>query len=197
MTFEEVFLPHRDAAYNLARWLTRNEDDAQDLVQEAYLRALKFFKGFRGTDGKPWLLTIVRNTFYTWARRNDPVEHPYDFDEALYVCESDQPDPETAQVMNTRKQQVTQAIENLPLEFREVIILREFEELSYKEIAKVTGVPMGTVMSRLARGRNRLQLSLESLNSDHLVTSPTSTPSNNGVVLGVTSTGITETISSI
>jgi len=159
MKFEEVLLPHRDAAYNLARWLTRNDDDAQDLVQEAYLRAFRFFKGFHGTDGRPWLLTIVRNTFYTWSKLNTAARS-LDFDEALFALESDRPDPETAQAINTQKQQVAQAIEQLPSEFREVIVLRELEELSYKEIADITGVPIGTVMSRLARARNKLRLSL-------------------------------------
>lgn len=159
MTFEEVLLPHRDAAYNLARWLTGNDDDAQDLVQEAYLRALKFFKSFHGTDGRPWLLTIVRNTFYTWSKLNSAAR-PYDLDEALYSLESNQPDPETAHVINSQRQRVVEAIEQLPSEFREAIVLRELEECSYKEIADVTGVPIGTVMSRLARARNKLQLSL-------------------------------------
>jgi RNA polymerase sigma-70 factor (ECF subfamily) len=159
MTFEEVLLPHRDAAYNLARWLTRNDDDAQDLVQEAYLRALKFFKSFHGTDGRPWLLTIVRNTFYTWSKLNSAAR-PCDLDEALYALESDQPDPETTHVINSQRQKVVEAIEQLPSEFREVIVLRELQELSYKEIADVTGVPIGTVMSRLARARNKLQISL-------------------------------------
>lgn len=157
MTFEEVFLPHLDAAYNLARWLTRNEDDAEDLVQEAYLRAFTSFHGFHGTDGRPWLLTIVRNTFYTWSKRDRYLERSFDFEEAVYVCESDAPDPETAQMMRYQKQLVTAAIERLPLEFREVIILRELEELSYKQIAEVIGIPIGTVMSRLARARNKLR----------------------------------------
>jgi RNA polymerase sigma-70 factor (ECF subfamily) len=139
MTFEEALLPHLDAAYNLARWLTRNEADAQDVVQEAYLRALKFFSGFHGTDGRAWLLAIVRNAFYTSLRRNDATEVAYDFDETIQHRESDEPDPERL------------------LEFREVIILRDLEELSYKEIAVVTGIPIGTVMSRLARARNKLQ----------------------------------------
>lgn len=159
MTFEEAFLPHLDAAYNLARWLTRDEEEAQDLVQEAYLRALKFFNRFHGPEGRPWLLTIVRNTFYTW-RRNRSIERSYDFDEALDVCESNEPDPETAQIIRSQKHLVNEAINRLPIEFREVIVLRELEELSYKEIADVTGIPIGTVMSRLARARKKLQLLL-------------------------------------
>src|ERR1044071_5373364 len=101
MTFEEVLLPHREAAYNLARWLTRNDDDAQDLVQEAYLRALKFYKGFHGTDGRPWLLTIVRNTFYTWSKLNS-AGRSYELDESLHVIESNQPDPEIAHVISSQ-----------------------------------------------------------------------------------------------
>jgi RNA polymerase sigma-70 factor (ECF subfamily) len=157
MTFEEALLPHLDAAYNLARWLTRNEADAQDVVQEAYLRALKFFSGFHGTDGRAWLLAIVRNAFYTSLRRNDATEVAYDFDETIQHRESDEPDPEKLHVLKFQKRLVRKAIEKLPLEFREVIILRDLEELSYKEIAVVTGIPIGTVMSRLARARNKLQ----------------------------------------
>jgi RNA polymerase sigma-70 factor (ECF subfamily) len=157
MTFEEALLPHLDAAYNLARWLTRNEADAQDVVQEAYLRALKFFSGFHGTDGRAWLLAIVRNAFYTSLRGNDATEVAYDFDETIQHRESDEPDPERLHVLKFQKRLVRKAIEKLPLEFREVIILRDLEELSYKEIAVVTGIPIGTVMSRLARARNKLQ----------------------------------------
>lgn len=156
MTFEEAFLPHLDAAYNLARWLTRNDADAQDVVQEAYLRALKFFSGFHGTDGLPWLLAIVRNTFYTSLRRNNAAELPFDL-ETINQRESDAPDPEKLQVMRFQRQVVREAIEQLPVDFREVIILRDLEELSYKEIAVVTGIPIGTVMSRLARARHKLR----------------------------------------
>jgi RNA polymerase sigma-70 factor (ECF subfamily) len=156
MNFEEALLPHLDAAYNLARWLMRNDDDAEDVVQEAYLRALRFFGGFYGSNARAWLLTIVRNTCYTSLRKNRMPEFSCGFDDAAQDWESDEPDPETLQVMKVEKQLVIDAIENLPVEFREVMILREFEELSYKEIASVTGVPVGTVMSRLARARKRL-----------------------------------------
>ena len=192
MTFEQVFLPHLDAAYNLARWLTRNEDYAQDLVQEAYLRALKSFDGFHGTEGRPWLLTIVRNTFYTWSRRTGPVDYTYDFDEALCGRASGEPDPETAQVMKSQKQLVAEAIERLPIEFREVIILRELEELSYKEIAGVTGVPIGTVMSRLARARKRLQSSLRTPDSDHQIERTSSDLTIGVEAIGVACEGIKE-----
>jgi RNA polymerase sigma factor (sigma-70 family) len=156
MNFEEAVMPHLDAAYNLARWLTRNEADAQDMVQEAYLRALRFFGGFHGTDARAWLLTIVRNTCYTWLKRNRSTELSGDFDEVVLTKESDEPDPETSHVLKVRAQLINEAIEKLPLEFREVVILRELEELSYKEIATITGIPIGTVMSRLSRARKRL-----------------------------------------
>ena len=161
MNFEEAVMPHMDAAYNLARWLTRNDADAQDMVQEAYLRALRFFSGFRGTDARAWLLTIVRNTCYTWLRRNRSPELSCDFDEVVLARESEEPDPETQQLMKAQAQLVNEAIEKLPIEFREVVVLRELEELSYKEIAVILEVPIGTVMSRLARARKRLMLSLQ------------------------------------
>ena len=161
MNFEEAVMPHMDAAYNLARWLTRNDADAQDMVQEAFLRALRFFSGFRGTDARAWLLTIVRNTCYTWLRRNRSPELSCDFDELVLARESEGPDPETEQLKKAQAQMVNEAIEKLPIEFREVVVLRELEELSYKEIALVLGVPIGTVMSRLARARKRLMLSLQ------------------------------------
>lgn len=159
MNFEEAVLPHMDAAYNLARWLTRNDDDAEDVVQESYLRALKFFEGFHGSEGRPWLLTIVRNTCYTWLKRNRSTELA-EFDEATYLGEVDASDPETSSVRNAQKRLVREALERLPVEFREVMVMRELEELSYKEIAAVVGIPLGTVMSRLARARKRLLASL-------------------------------------
>lgn len=159
MNFEEAVLPHMDAAYNLARWLTRNDDDAEDVVQESYLRALKFFEGFHGSEGRPWLLTIVRNTCYTWLKRNRSTELA-EFDEATYLGEIDVADPETSSVRNAQRRLVREALERLPVEFREVMVMRELEELSYKEIAAVVGIPLGTVMSRLARARKRLLASL-------------------------------------
>ena len=161
MNFEEAVMPHMDAAYNLARWLTRNDADAQDIVQEAYLRALRFFSGFRGDDARAWLLTIVRNTCYTWFRRHRSPELSCDFDEVALARESEGPDPEAVQVLKEQAQLVNDAIEKLPIEFREVVVLRELEELSYKEIAVVLGVPIGTVMSRLARARKRLMSTLQ------------------------------------
>jgi len=160
MNFEEAVMPHLDAAYNLARWLMRNEDDAQDMVQEAYLRALRFFGGFHGTDARAWLLTIVRNTCYTCLKRNRSTELSGDFEEAVLTIESDEPDPEASHMLKVRAQLVNEAIERLPIEFREVVILRELEELSYKEIAEITEIPIGTVMSRLSRARKRLLVGL-------------------------------------
>jgi len=160
MNFEEALLPHLNAAYNLARWLTRNPDDAQDVVQEAYLRALRFFGGFHGSDGRSWFLRIVRNTCYTWLKQNKSLGLVSTFDDNLHVKESETPDPETSQVLKSQSQLVMEAVDQLPLEFREVIDLREFEELSYKEISRLLDIPIGTVMSRLARARKHLQKSL-------------------------------------
>ena len=160
MNFEEAVMPHLDAAYNLARWLMRNEHDAQDMVQEAYLRALRFFGGFHGTDARAWLLTIVRNTCYTWLKRKQTAEFSCDFEEAVMTKESNEPDPESTHELKVQAQMINEAIEKLPVEFREVVILRELEELSYKEIAAITGIPIGTVMSRLSRARKRLLVHL-------------------------------------
>ena len=158
--FERAVLPHLDAAYNLARWLTRNDHDAEDVVQEAYLRALKFFGGFRGGDGRAWLLTIARNTCYTWLEQNRRRDLMTDFDEEAHDIESDDPNPETVMLQNVDQRMLKQALEALPVEFREVVILRELEGLSYKEIADLADLPVGTVMSRLARARKRLRQGL-------------------------------------
>lgn len=159
--FEEIALPHLSAAYNLARWLTRNDHDAEDMVQEAYLRAFKFFDSFRGEDGRAWLLTIVRNTCYTWLQQNRVQElHDAFYEEAHAETDSGS-DPQALMLQNADRQWINRALEELPLEFREIIILRELEDLSYKEIAAVAEVPIGTVMSRLARGRNMLRAALK------------------------------------
>ena len=155
-TYEEALLPHLDAAYNLARWLARDERDAEDVVQEAYLRAFKHFDSFKGGDARPWLLAIVRNTYYTWVQRNRSPEMSASFDEEKDIHISDVPDPETLLLIETDRKMLRRALRKLPPEFLEVIVLREFEELSYKQIAEVIQVPVGTVMSRLARGRRRL-----------------------------------------
>jgi RNA polymerase sigma-70 factor (ECF subfamily) len=159
-TFEEAVIPHLDAAYNLARWLTRNDTDAEDVVQEAFLRAFKFFGGFRGEDGRSWLLAIVRNTSYTWMRNNRTPELSTSLDDDLHEIESKDLNPEALLVQCADTLLVRQALEELPIEFREVLVLRELEEMSYRDIASITDLPLGTVMSRLARGRKRLQLAL-------------------------------------
>ena len=159
---EEALLLHLDAAYNLARWLTRDARDAEDVVQEAYLRALKHFNTFKGGDARPWLLKIVRNTYYTSIQRNRITEASTPFDEQEETHISDTPSPEMVLLKETDKQLVRRALRKLPTEFLEVIVLREFEELSYKQIADTVQVPVGTVMSRLARARGRLaQIILE------------------------------------
>ena len=155
--FEQIVLPHLDAAYNLARWLTRNEQDAEDVVQEACMRAFKFVGGFYGGDSRAWMLTIVRNTCYTWLRHNRAHELTTSFDEAIHAIECDTLNPETLLLHNADRQILKQALEALPVEFREVVVLRELEGLSYKEIGAIADIPLGTVMSRLARARRRLQ----------------------------------------
>ncbi len=158
--FEESVLPQLGAAYNLARWLTRNEHDAQDLVQEALLRAFKGFQGFRGTDPRAWLLAIVRNGCYTWLRRGRAQEVTTPFDEEVHTPDGGILNPERLVLREADTTRVRQALEELPVEFREVLVLREIEGLSYKEIATVADIPVGTVMSRLARARGRLQRGL-------------------------------------
>jgi RNA polymerase sigma factor (sigma-70 family) len=153
--FEQTLLPHLDAAYNLARWLTGNDTDAEDVVQEAYLRAFKFFAGFHGDNSRAWLLKVVRNACYTWLQHNRPHALTIEFDETLHSGESDTPEILVLQTVNTHW--LKQALEALPPEFREAVILRELEGFSYKEIASLAEVPVGTVMSRLARARKRLQ----------------------------------------
>jgi RNA polymerase sigma factor (sigma-70 family) len=157
--FEKAVLPHLDAAYNLARWLTRSDHDAKDVAQEAYLRAFRFFDGFRGGDSRSWLLTIVRNTCYTWLKQNRAHELTTVFDEEIHSVDSDSPNPEAMLLQSVDNQLLRQALEELPVEFREVLILHELQGLSYKEIAVIADIPMGTVMSRLARARERLEQS--------------------------------------
>jgi RNA polymerase sigma factor (sigma-70 family) len=158
--FEQAVLPHLPAAYNLARWLTRNDHDAEDVVQEAYVRALRFFDAFHGGDSRPWLLAIVRHTCYTWLQHNRGHEPVTGFDEDIHSLDGEATNPEILLLHRTNQLMLRQALEELPVEFREVIILRELEGLSYKEIAAIAGLPVGTVMSRLARGRKRLQQTL-------------------------------------
>lgn len=158
--FERTVLPHLNAAYNLARWLMRNGDDAEDMVQEAYLRAFTGFGGFRGEDGRAWLLAIVRNTCYTWLRRNRGHDLIAAFEEEAHSSALESLDPEALQLRKADADALHHALDQLPAEYREILILRELEGMSYRQIAEVTAVPLGTVMSRLARARKRLQQSL-------------------------------------
>jgi RNA polymerase sigma-70 factor (ECF subfamily) len=155
--FEEIFLPFLDAAYNLARWIVQHDQDAQDIVQEAYMRAFKGYHGFRGGNGRAWLLTIVRNTAYTWINRRAGNEKlvPYEEEKHAEIISFNQSGNEI--VTEKRKEYLQSALERLPTEFREIIILYELEGLSYKELALTLSLPVGTVMSRLSRARRRLQ----------------------------------------
>ena len=159
-SFDEVVLPHLDAAYNLARWLTRNGQDAEDVVQEACLRALRFFDGFHGGNGRAWLLAIVRNVCYDWLRRHRPSEVSTPFDEEVHSLGDQNATPEDLAIEQGDRLRIREALETLPVAWREVLILRELEGLSYKEIADIAGIKIGTVMSRLARARAGLQQQL-------------------------------------
>lgn len=168
LSFEEVILPHLNAAYNLARWLTRNDHDAEDIVQEACSRALKYFSSFRGQNSRTWLLTIVRNTGYDWMKQNRPRDQVTFLDDDPQSDSIDPLDslaresstPETLLLQRADREMLMKALEGLPVEFKEVVILRELEEMTYKEISSICNVPLGTVMSRLARGRKLLQQGL-------------------------------------
>jgi RNA polymerase sigma-70 factor (ECF subfamily) len=154
--FNQAVLPHLDAAYNLARWLTRNDQDAEDIAQESCLRAFKYWRSFSGRDCRSWLLKIVRNTFYSWLRQRS-VQPVLTDDGETDDTADNIPDPESTLIQNADRDMLRAALEDLAVEFREAIVLRELEGLSYKEIADIAGVPIGTVMSRLARARKRLQ----------------------------------------
>jgi RNA polymerase sigma-70 factor, ECF subfamily len=157
---------HLDAAYNLARWLMRNEAEADDLVQDAYLRAISHFAGFRGGDGRAWLLTIVRNTCYSSLTRRGASGQSTSFDEAVHSAVGRQsPNPETVLLLTERTDLVRKELAELAAEYREVLVLRELEQLSYREIANIVGIPLGTVMSRLSRARQQLQQNLLNSNS--------------------------------
>ena len=158
----EALLAHLDAAYNLARWLTRNEHDAEDVVQEAYLRAYRYFRAPERSDGgRAWLLAIVRNTCYTWLEKNRPAEVVALDDDADQPAAPPESNPEVIVLQSAQRKLVNQALEELPVRYREVLVMRELEELTYKEIAQVAGIPIGTVMSRLARGRDLLKTAIE------------------------------------
>ncbi len=162
--FERVVMPHLGAAYNLARWLTRNDHDAEDVVQEAYLRAVRSFDHYRGGDPRSWVLTIVRNTCYTWLRQNRAAQTALagdaDDDNLAEVPGDPAEQPDVQFLRAVDRQLLREALEALPTEFREALVLRELEGFSYKEIADITDAPLGTVMSRLARARKQLQQSL-------------------------------------
>jgi RNA polymerase sigma-70 factor, ECF subfamily len=155
--FEQTILPHLNAAYNLARWLMRNDHDAEDVTQEAYLRAFRFFDSFKGGDGKAWLLAVVRNTGRTWRRRTMGGETKVLFDERIHSAGDEIKDPERRLVEESKLGTLRECIELLPAEYREVVVMREMEEMSYKEISEAAAVPIGTVMSRVSRARKRLQ----------------------------------------
>ena len=164
--FETAALPHLDAAYNLARWLLRDDHSAQDAVQEAYLRAFRFFEHLRGEDARPWLLGIVRNTCYTLLQKRRQTGEHVEFDEErdtdlIEATVRREDNPERLLLSRLESARLDQAIERLAPRFREVIVLRELEELSYQEIAQMVEVPLGTVMSRLSRARALLREMLE------------------------------------
>ena len=159
--FEHVTLPHLDAAYNLARWLTQNEHAAEDVVQEAYLRAARYFSSFRGGNGRAWLLGIVRRTAFDWLTKHRG-HGVLAFNEEIHDRGDDSSNPEQLALRKSEQVSVRQALEELPLPLREVVVLRELEGMSYQEIATLTELPMGTVMSRLSRGRQQLQRRLAS-----------------------------------
>lgn len=153
--FERLVMPHQDAAFNLARWLLRSRADAEDVTQEALIRAYRFFTGFQGRDARAWLLQIVRNACYTWMEKNRAVDLTMEFDETVHT--KGVKTPEEAAVASNERERLARALENLPPRSREVIVLRELEGCSYKEIAAITTIPIGTVMSTLARARERLR----------------------------------------
>jgi len=156
-SFEAVMLPHLDAAHNLAKWLLRNEEDACDVVQEAYLRAFKSFSGFHGSNGRAWLLTIVRNTSYTLLKKNRAVDFTTPFDEEIHAAAHESASPATILEHSEDAELIKEAMDKLPAAFREILVLRHQEGLSYKEIADIAQISPGTVMSRLARARAKLK----------------------------------------
>lgn len=156
-SFEAMMLPHMDAAHNLARWLLRNEQDAQDVVQEAYLRAFKSFGGFHGSNGRAWLLTIVRNTSYTLLKKNRAADLTTTFDEEIHAVGHESVSPATILEHAEDAELIKNAMDDLPAEFREILTLRHQESLSYNEIGEMLKIPIGTVMSRLARARGKLK----------------------------------------
>jgi len=169
--FQQLVMPHLDAAYNLARWLAGNAHDADDVTQESMLRAFRFFDSFRGEDARTWLLKIVRNTYYTHWRRVRSRDESTEFDEDIHSIGEDgrlaaaamESNPESILCRGEDIRLLDRALQELPSEYREAIVLREIEDLSYKQIAEALAIPMGTVMSRLARARRLLKQSFERL----------------------------------
>ena len=159
--FEETVLPHLDAAFNYARWLTRNDADAEDVVQDACVRAIRFFSSLRDDDARAWLFTIVRNAWYSRVSRKANVAEGTRLNDGQDERPDNALDPEERLLQQHTIALVRASLEQLPVDFREVIVLREIEGLSYREIAEIAGVPVGTVMSRLARARERLQTILK------------------------------------
>ena len=158
--FEQLVLPHVDAAFNLARWLLRRREDAEEVAQEALLRACRFIRGFHGGDGRAWLLRIVRNTCYSWLEKNRSRELMVEFDEEAHPRPV--ATPESIAMADEDRERLTRALESMPPRFREIIVLRELEGCSYKEIAAITSIPIGTVMSSLSRARRQLCSALTS-----------------------------------
>jgi RNA polymerase sigma-70 factor (ECF subfamily) len=158
LRFEQLVLPHVDAAFNLARWLLRSREDAEEVAQEALLRACRFFRGFHGGDARAWLLQIVRNTGYSWLEKNRPRDLMVEFDEELHL--QTVATPESITIAVEGRERLTRALETLPPRYREVLVLRELEGCSYKEIAAITSIPIGTVMSLLSRARRHLHSAL-------------------------------------
>src|SRR5438034_963293 len=156
-SFEAIMLPHLDAAHNLAKWLLRREQDVQDVVQEAFLRAFKSFGGFHGSNGRAWLLTIVRNTSYTLLKKNRVADLTTPFDEEIHASDDESVNAATILERSEDAELIREAMDELPAEFREILTLRHQEDLSYKEIADIAQIPAGTVMSRLARARGKLK----------------------------------------
>jgi RNA polymerase sigma-70 factor (ECF subfamily) len=159
--FEDIVLPHLDAAFNYARWLTRNDADAEDVVQDACVRAVRFFPSLRDDDARGWLFAIVRNTWYSRVSRRGGAAEAQPLENTRDEPVDDAPDPEARLLQQDAVARVRAALDELPADFREVLVLRELEGMSYKEIAAVVRVPIGTVMSRLARARDRLAAALE------------------------------------
>ena len=180
--FEALALPHLDAAYNLARWFTHNDEDAHDVVQEAYLRALRYFESFRGGEVRPWLLQIVRHTSYSWLSKNRPNDMVSldDCDDAWReIAGPSAEEPQAIALRNSDRTRINEALADLPVGYREVLVLREMEDLPYKDIARIVDIPIGTVMSRLARARGLMRKALSAETGPALRAVPQSDVSKN------------------